>query len=340
MKRITNLFLIIFLSVNIYGQIASDCTVPLLLKEEYGNDVKNMALRRMYEFQSPDTSLVKIPQAWQDTIIEGLAAILNVTGIPERDSVFNLYCVHDVFNDTIIYKEFLIKVDTSYTWTDAWHSLITLTGDTLMDTILTRYHLYVDDFYHWGAMGNYALLATDSSWNIYALMDSLKTVPGVLSADVNLLMGDGSKIDYDKTGDERFYDFWLKWGDCMDGCSYAHVWHFKVNSDCSVEYLGYEGDTPYSSPLNCNIFVPVMENNAKEAGCYIFPNPNNGNFEISIKKNAEEIVIYNSIGAEIYNKNKPDSHLSVDLSRYGKGMYFVGVRTRGSRTAYEKVIVQ
>jgi hypothetical protein len=69
----------------------------------------------MWELNSPDTALVAIPQQWQDTIMDGLAATCNAVSIPERDTVFNFYCVHDLASSGIfITKEIKVFVDTSY----------------------------------------------------------------------------------------------------------------------------------------------------------------------------------------------------------------------------------
>src|ERR1043165_5412263 len=112
MKKIILLF--VLLCNMVHAQIPSDCTVPQLLSNIFERDIKNMAIRRMFEVQSADTAFVNIPQVWIDTVAEGLAAILNAASIPQRDSIFNMYCVHDNTTPMEVYNGILVHVDTSF----------------------------------------------------------------------------------------------------------------------------------------------------------------------------------------------------------------------------------
>jgi hypothetical protein len=318
------------------AQVPSDCTVPQELATVYESDIKDMAVRRMYQLQSPDTAYISIPQSWTDPIAEGLAAIFNATSIPERDTIFNLYCVHDNTSPMQIYNEIMMRVDTSYPWTDEWQNLNPITGNAIIDALVMKYDLSVSDFYYW-SIGDYAILQTDSFLNIYALMDSLKQVPGIISGEPNSIIGNAGQIIYSYSGGTRYYDFYFEFNDCIAGCSNYRMWKYKVNTDCSVEYLGYiEGGwpgIPFPPPLNCNVFPPITnipENNQNQLQAY--PNPTSG--ILTIEGLAGKIELYNSWGTLI----QTSMGNTLDLSPVAKGIYIVRILDEQGRVYSSKVV--
>ncbi len=341
MKKTFVFFFLVSIFHCSHAQVASSCLVPSLLKKEYQRDVAQLATYRLYQQQNPDTVLVQIPQAYTDSIYEGLAAIFNATSIPERDSVFNLYCVHNQnpFAGYGGYSGFLVRVDTNYSWTQAWQNLVTLTGDPLMDTLLSKYNLSITHFYNW-AIGNYAVLYVDSSWNTYALMDSLELVAGVISVELNSWVGVAGKITYDKIGNSKYYNFYFEFADCFDGCDAYRNWKFKVNDDCSVEYLGLEnwcywdqlgtpGLCPFPAALNCNTFTPVKEIDEDKLSVVIFPNPSTGHFQFEFKgmeiKESIALEIFSVHGGLVYQSSLNRSPLEIDLGNIPKGIYFAKI---------------
>ena len=331
MKKSLSLFFVLVSTFNIIqAQVPSDCTIPQSLANEYNRDIKQLVANRLFQFQSPDTALVRIPQEYIDTISEGLAAIFNATSIPERDTVFNLYCVHNNNGWHGEYDGFLIEVDTSYSWTQAWQNLNTITGNSFMDTVLTRYHLTITNFYNW-TIGNYALLSTDSSWNIFALMDSLEMTAGVISTEPNSIIGAAGTISYSTIGNIRYFNFYFGFGDCPSGCTSYRMWKFKVNPDCSVDYLGFDagGQDQFPTPINCNTFTSVVENNIQKANCFIFPNPSNGKFQFAVNGlgvgKTPTLEIYNMQGKIIYQSTITNPKSEIDLSNQTNGIYFVKI---------------
>lgn len=278
------------------AQVVSDCTPPSILLKEYERDIKNLAVRRMYEVGSADTALVRIPAAWTDSVARGLAAILNARSLPERDSVFNLYCVHDNSSPGQLYHELLIGVDGSYGWTSAWKSLQALTGNPLIDTLVVAYSLGIREFYDW-SFGSYALITTDSLWNIYALMDEFRKVPGVRNAEPNALIGTAGRIMHRSIGDTHFFDFFFEFNDCFDGCDNHRRWSFRVNPGCTVDYLGYEdwgvfGISGLPVPVNCNIFNSSRSVPAPRETLSLHPNPSHGTVTILLSAPPSSAVPY------------------------------------------------
>jgi hypothetical protein len=355
MKKGFILILLVSILSGSHAQIQSICVIPPLLAKEYKRDIAQLATYRLFQLQSPDTALVTIPQAYTDTIAEGLAAIFNAASMPERDSVFNLFCVHNLnpFEGYGAYAGFIVKVDTNHSWTNAWQNLTTLTGNPLMDSILTRYHLTITNFYNW-IIGNYAELSVDSSWNNNALIDSIEMVNGVISAELNSLVGVAGKISYQKIGNDRYYDFDFEYQDCFDGCDAYRRWKFKVNTDCSVDFLGMDnwcywdqfgtlGLCPFPQPINCNTFTPIEEIAAHEVSVLIVPNPNNGKFQIEIIGidfiEPTNLEVYDIQGKLIFNSSISNLKSTLDLGAPASGVYIVKIHY-GQMILNRKVVVQ
>lgn len=328
MKRTVLLLTLLAVLIKGYNQVPSNCVVAPQLASEYEQDIKNMVLRRMYQVHSPDTMNVTFSQAWQDTVVEGLAAIFNATSIPERDTVFNIYCVHDNTSLPEICNDLLIRVDTSYAWTDAWQSMTTLTGNAYIDAIVTQYDLEITAFYNWG-IGNYAVLHTDLHLNTDALIDSFEVDPGIISGEQDGIIGDAGKIDYSVVGTDRYYEFWFEFNDCFDGCDNYRKWIFRVQNDCSVSYLGYQewgyfGIEPLPAPINCNTFTGIEEP-ATSILYTVFPNPTDEQINISFKGatifEGARLMIYNITGEQLFNINLSEQNQSIDVSNLAAGIY-------------------
>jgi len=85
---------------------------------------------------------------------------------------------------------------------------------------------------------------------------------------------------------------------------------------------------------------------------FIYPNPNNGVFQVRYfdknqgPNNPKILSIYDSKGSRIYRKSfstgsVPFGRMDVDLTRYGKGVYFIDLNDAGgNRLASERVVVQ
>lgn len=71
----------------------------------------------------------------------------------------------------------------------------------------------------------------------------------------------------------------------------------------------------------------------------IFPNPNNGVFNVKSNTNQEySFSIYNVIGKKVYGKNHTNLLNRVDVSYLSKGVYFATMETENKKTAQKVVI--
>jgi len=336
MKKILTL-LLLFTSTISNAQIASSCNVPPELAVAYHKDIVQLATNYLYQWQSPDTALVHPPQSVLDDISGGLAAILNAN-TPESDSVFNLYCVHNLNGWPSDYAGFLVQVDTSVAWTQAWQSLITLTGNSYVDSLTSMYGLHVDNFYNW-SWGSYAELGVDSAWNIMALMDSLRyATPGVLTVEKNGMIGQAGKIEYEKAGNDRYYSFYFEFIDCTDGCDNYRRWGFRVDSVCNVYYLGFSdwgafGIQPLPAPINCNLYDKVEELSSGQLN--IYPNPATSEIKLALDENdINNICVYDLMGKLVMEADMASvsNEIVLDVSGLNSGLYFVTL------TSNEKIL--
>jgi len=314
-KTIIYLILLVF-SSDVFSQIQSDCNVPSILFTEYESDVRDLALKRILSLECVDTAQIIIPSSYQDTIWHGLASIFNISSLPERDSVFDIYCVHNnSTSNTVIYKDIYVQVDDSYGWTSAWTSLTTITGYTDLDKLLSSYGFSI---VHYSSLIDVAKLRTDQEINVYALCDSIELLDGIILAEPSVEPGDENRISYDRSGDSLFYNFTVGWGDCNSLCGNKYTWKFQVNySDCSVEYIGvdfYNGmpSDPFPEPSDCNITLQrnIVENNSL---INLFPNP--FAYSINIETPKEGLLEIHSLdGRLLYsafiNKGKQELNLS------------------------------
>lgn len=75
-------------------------------------------------------------------------------------------------------------------------------------------------------------------------------------------------------------------------------------------------------------------------GVSIFPNPTNGKITVEIadaNKEAYTITLLDALGREITTKNTMTNSISLDLSEYQKGVYFVCVSNDSNQTTYRVV---
>jgi hypothetical protein len=347
MKRILPFFSLLILgfsSIQAQG-VPSSCTVPPILWQEYERDFVNLSMTAMYTLSSPDTQYVRVPATWMNEVSSGIAAIFNATSIPERDSVFDLYCVHDNTSAIQTYSGYLINVDTNYAWTSAWRNMQTLTGNPAVDSLLTKYDLTLTQYFAW-SFGHYALLNTDSLWNQRALIDSLEQVPGIIYGEPDAIVGSAGKIDYYNGATGQFYDFYFQFNDCFDGCDNYRVWHFKVWQNCNVEYLGFDdwgffGIEPLPAPLNCNITTGGI-GLPKEVEFAVFPNPVDGVLRVQVPGDGADagyrVELWDMMGRKVMASAPFAGELEVDVRGLSAGVYSVVLMADDGIVGVRKIV--
>ncbi len=115
-------------------------------------------------------------------------------------------------------------------------------------------------------------------------------------------------------------------------------------NDNSVPYTsGYTIYPRDSMDIIITGTTAINESSAKIAYS-IYPNPSNGNININIrfdKKIAADVKIFSMLGAIIVEKTMDTSSATFDISKFGKGVYFIEIIDRKSGLgSTEKIVVQ
>jgi len=339
MKRFTLTLLSTLFITALWAQIPSNCEVSQALVNAYDRDVKGLVIKRMQELNDPDLSLIEIPQEQQDSILEGMAAILHATSLPERDTVFDLYCVHDVFSNPAVYG-FIMGVDTESEIAASWEAGNTFSGNAIIDTLLAEYDFELTNYI---ASIGAAVFYTDRLLNLFALADSITgSVPEIQYGEPDYLIGGAGRINYQvQTNGDRHYEFRFEWNDCFDGCDNFRSWMFRVTPDCSVEYLGAEeggffGVEPLPEPVNCMLTSGVESPVAREDKLRIFPNPTSGIIQFKNTPASGQWILMDATGRQLMEGafDRP----SIDVGNLPKGMYWLRYTNQAGLTGVEPFV--
>lgn len=330
-------FLLLFcLPFASWAQIPSDCTIPSVLRDAYDRDVKGMAIKRMQAQNSPDNALIEIPATVQDSILEGMAAIFNLSNeLPEADSVFNRYCVHDNFSSPALLG-FIVGVDTDSPIAQAWAQGTTLTGNAILDNLLTTYNFTLQNYFNFGA----GVLYTDQYLNLFALADSITaSVPGTSYAEPDYIIGNAGRINYstDEAGN-RLYEFRYEWNDCFDGCDNFYSWFFTVATDCSVTFTGTDeggffGIENLPAPTDCQLTTDVKTPNLFP-DFRLFPNPVGNTLRWQAAPDTGFWQIHNTQGQLVQRGSWSSG--SVNVAQWPAGLYYLsGYLANGEKVLQE-----
>ncbi len=322
-----------------FSQISSDCIPDINLKFAYEKDVKNLALKRILESNSPAADEIIISQIWQDSIWEGLAAIYNVAGVPERDVVFDQHCIHLTnANYFQTYPAILIGIDPAISWASNWMNMETETGNAALDELLATYGFEVTSFL---SFANAARLETPQTLNLAPLFEMLAEFEGINYAEPDYLIGGANRIVYEYQNGIKSFNFYLEWGDCFAGCINSKIWKFAVHPDCSVEPLGIIENIfindPIPEPVNCDLTDLVMEIEASQFE--IFPNPVRDVLQIKTEKDAV-YKIMDGMGQVIATDKLHTGLNDVLFNRFPSGIYIIVIFEDGQKFLGSRRIVK
>ena len=314
--------LIMFLCAG--AQMASNCNIPAALKNAYESDVKYLALQRIDSQHVAYLDSIDIPYSYQDTIWQGLAAIYNLDSFAPRDSVFDIFCIHqdDGLNHSI---------DIGVNMTDAlnqnWGAGQIATGNAALDSMLINYGFTVVGGGYIFAGAAHWTLNTAQDINIEAVCHKLPIASHVLSAvpeHYNYVAG-GKVITYQLNGAQRLYDFKLIFGNyCPSGCYSYKDFQFEVENNCAVTYLGSSmmlnlGDS-LPEPSNCYITTGI--NRLTKRAQYIYPNPANDLVTVNGLNGVFNYIITNIFGQTLAKGNVAN-HTQIPVKSLDAGMYII-----------------
>ena len=76
-----------------------------------------------------------------------------------------------------------------------------------------------------------------------------------------------------------------------------------------------------------SVFTVGVAENIVDGNIIIYPNPTNSEFTVSSTNKIKSVKLYNVLGCEILKQIQNDQSVSIDISGYAKGVYFVEVKT-------------
>jgi len=317
------------------GQVSSHCSVNPMLYQYYDKDVKNATLQWAAKCDSSYlTDSIAIPKMIEDSVWGALAAVFNVQNMPERDSVIDMYCIHQSFKNHYI-QELFIGVDPEYTWTDNWFNGELISGIPIVDSILVNYEYEIERIF---PNIDGIVFKSEQAINLRPLCEILKKVDGIIYAEPNYMFGDGNEFWYESSETDRYLFFDKAWGDCMAGCYMHHIWQFKVDENCDVQYMGtiqqYNDDESLGEPWNCNItgLIDPNENNKIS----IWPNPANNSIKIVESDFNYFEVFIRDINGKIIHKQLLYSGEEIDISTFNSGLYIIEIPESNIREKFIK----
>jgi hypothetical protein len=267
-----------------------------------------------------------------------LLAIYNFVESPYRDSVFDIYCIHNSYSE-YRQKKAYVKIDPSYPWTQYWMNYNIQTGIPELDSLTIPYSFTIHSF----PSSNVYKLETDQIINMRAFCDSISNFDGIIYAEIVPTIGDGNKILYTDYGSSKLFEFVIGMGDCPSGCTQHHILKFSVSSTNIPAFGGVYSNV--TSPIwepNCNITTGISLQKEQKFSCTIFPNPFFNETTIKFETNLTNanISICNLNGIEIIRfEDVNEKELSISRNGLVSGIYVICISDRSGLVYKQKLIV-
>lgn len=295
--------------------VPSSCAAPDSVLKKYTVDADYMAHQRMLQNNYADSII--IPQGWSDTLLHAMVAVYNATTLPVRDTVVNIYNIHNLNTDWL--TNLALEADSMAGYMMQMKTNTFPTGFAPFDDLMTKYHLklkvYVPNVFQGPPNAHALMLVSDSTYNMVALADSFSALPGAFGAGAASfnIHPDSLAISDTLKPDHMVLDYRYSW-DCgsVSGCTYSHIWHFKVKYTCdSVTYLGSSGD-----PL-----PTVSVKDAEKLSFRIYPNPVKDILTIERPKGETlQYAIFNLQGQAVQTGS---ANSTITVSGLPSGSYFL-----------------
>lgn len=336
---------ILFLFMMVYG-FSQTCDVNPILFDNYEKDVKHLTIIRMEMFDAIELNYPEISQIWQDTIWEGLASIFNSSSIA-RDQIFDEYCIHHDSWSTGDYLRITQKIelliDSAASWQQNWIAGNITTNNPTIDSLLDKYG-FVEVRPWIPSSTTRFTITTNKLLNVRPIVDSLRMIDGILIASPGNDIGGSRQIKYQLINGVRYYEFFMGWGDCFNGCIFNYSWSFQVDESCNVDFIGNSGNTggnEFPEPLNCDISQITSTDEIRNPQILIYPNPI-GN-QITIKENEldnlheYEFKIIDLFGNEIQKGSVINGQI-IYTDKLQSGFYTILIKDQNDNYYIEKLV--
>ena len=327
-----------------YGQEGFACPIADSLRASYAEDIERLAVQRLYDVGSPDTAEVELPLELLDTLYGALAAVYALD-LPERDSIFELYCLGNSggfgtagwvqYGDAITFW-----ADPEVSWVERLRENEVPTGNTTVDSLLEGFGLRPDTTVT--LSDGYVVLRTASPLHLGPIKRTLAEVDGVVNVEETFYYGDGNFYSFEVDEGESLLRFALRWGDCPSGCTDQRTWTFAVDSGCTARFVGAEFNDPVDWPLatapTCRTSSLGRAVDPAPKGFSLSPNPASPSAEVLIAVSgpldaAAVVSLRDALGRPVWSAALHSPTTSIPLDAISPGIYYVTLSDRrGSRT--------
>lgn len=332
------------------AQVQSSCQSSADLQSRYSKDIAHLALVRMYDVQSADTTLIDIPQPHLDSVGRAMAAVFNLNNQLEADSVMRRYCIHqDRYLQALHLSgarngvSLQVKVDSFKAWTAGWRNLNAVTGYTALDALMAHYGFEVKQYYYIGGsqIDNSAAIRTTQVINAKAFADSLKKLDGIVDVWFDGGAGDGNYIQYRYDNGAAYLMFRLGWGDCPAGCTAEKRWYYKIDDLCRVTLDSVRtSQGPGTRPLPGNCDATGLHDLQQDIQLSIYPNPTAGRIILAVTGNKNYDYKLLDQQGRVLLQGKVNGTTSLQLEGYAKGIYLLRVSDKTGKGRSEKILLQ
>lgn len=117
------------------------------------------------------------------------------------------------------------------------------------------------------------------------------------------------------------------------------AYHGKIDID-NVDLVSSASYDVYVIKLNNPTILGIEEKNDTKKDIVLFPNPNDGVFEIFVPNDEAALEVFNNAGVLIYTKPISSGQNTIDMSSYINGLYFLKLTQKDKKSTIYKIIKQ
>jgi hypothetical protein len=282
-------------------------------------------------FDSKYKDSIRINRKWSKSYFEALLAVYNAKHLAASDTVVTFLNIHS-YNPGMC--SLIVRADSNLLWMRKLSAEIIPSGDMTVDHFMQRYELK-KTFYSALLQPNTIVFKSDSNYNLFPLAHALRLRPGISSAEVDCLFGEGNDITDSVATDYIDLTYKYTWEDCPVRCGKKRFWKFRIYNDHKVEYIESYGD-----PLDPALRLSVEEGEDFFSDVKVYPNPSKDKLYIeSPQQNTPEfkLTITNTKGTTVYALDKFNTRDEIDLVFFANGTYFLRLENRKYHKLYRIV---
>lgn len=296
--------------------IPSSCVSHDSIVNMYLRDATALTLERIYTNNDTHKDSVEIPLTYIDTILNAMIAVYNVSSLPERDTVLDIYDIH-VRTDYSL-QSFILSADSNLIWMQELQIGNLNSGFVELDDIILGHDFVIDSYFNFGNnyWYHYVGFTTDNYINIGATVSSLENSPELRNLEHSGDSFDGSDIEATIFDNYVELKYIYRWGDCPSGCIYQRTWVFNVYFDCSVEFItSFDG-----------IEVTAINENSSDVIISIGPNPTKDYVNVFGLENTFTYCVFDINGNEVKNGSINEPGV-IDISDLADGIFIIEIQS-------------